>query len=460
MFKSVFRKFLFSYILVSLISLISISVLIGYFYNKQVYNQKKVTLLKMAQRVNEITNMLINNEISMMEYMRNLHYIEREEKVKVRLITKNRYEKLRNIFNLGIERIISKDIIDEVFEGKEKFLISNNPDPRHDNFIILGVPFWNGDNIEGGIFLYTPVQNTAKIVQGMYNYIGVVFIVVIFSTVLVLYYLSKKFTRPLIAMSEIADRLANGDFSHRVNIKSKDEVGILANSLNNLAERLQQLEQARRDFIANVSHELRTPLTTILANTQGILDKVISKDEIEDFLKVNLEETRRLSLLVDELIELSTLEKGKMKLDKQLTDISELMESVIKQMELKALEKKLKLKAEIENGLQGKIDKNRIKQVMINLIDNAIKYTPEGGEIFVSVRKEEGWMNIEVSDTGRGIPKEHLPMIFERFYKVGKDKGVGIGLSITKLIVEAHDGQIWVESEEGKGTRFLVKILL
>jgi len=458
MFKSIFGKLLFSYILVSLIGLISISVSIGYFYHKQIYKEKKVMLLKMAQRVNELSNMLITDEISTREYMRNLHYLERDEKVMVRLVTKNSYKGLRVIFNSDTEQIVGKETINEVFQGKEKFLTNNTE--RNDSFIILGMPFRVGSSVEGGVFLFTPVQNTVKIVRGMYNYIGVAFLIIIISTILVLYYLSKKFTKPLIAMSIAADELANGEFSHRIDVISYDEIGVLANSLNNMAEQLQRLEQARREFIANVSHELRTPLTTILANTKGIIDGVIREKETEDYLKVNIEETKRLSLLVNELIELSTLEKGNIKLDKQRTDISQLIESILKQMELKAREKNLKLDFNIQERIEGDIDKNRIKQVIINLIDNAIKYSPEGGEIAVSLKEKNGILYIEISDSGCGIPRDHLPMIFERFYKVGKDKGVGIGLSLSKGIVQVHGGQIQVESEEGKGAKFIIKIPL
>ncbi len=480
MFKSVFRKFLFSYLLVSIVSLIGISVVIGYFYQEQAYNQRKAALTKMAQRVNELTDMLIAEEITGREYMRNLRYLETEERVKVRLITREgneriegmpdrntppypqgqffRFERTGEMPGPGLDHIITRDTVSEVFQDKEKFLVRNIKDDQ--SFIVLGVPFKNGGDVERGVFLYTPIESTARTIERMYSNIGFTFLAIVLPTILVLYFLSKKFTRPLVAMSTAADKLANGDFSHRVNVNNKDEVGRLADSLNNMAERLQQLEQARRDFIANVSHELRTPLTTILANTQGIIDGVVTREEVNSFLKVNLEETKRLSLLVNELIELSTLEKGKMKLDKQITDISELVSDITRQMELKALEKNLRLSANIEEGLKGNIDKNRIRQVMINLIDNAVRYTPEGGEVVVSINREDQYIKIEVSDTGCGISKEHLPMIFERFYKAGDSRGSGIGLSISKLIIEAHNGRIWVESEEGKGTKFLIIIPL
>ena len=476
MFKSVFRKFLFSYLLISIVSLVGISLLIGYFYHEQTYSQRKLALLKMAQRVNDLTNRMITNEIPTMEYMRNLRDLEREENVVIRLVIKEKNDKLKDSDIIPddsfsrpsdstrinrrmpppFDAIISKDIKNEVFQGKEKFLIKNIG--KDSSFIILGIPFKTSKGIDGGVFLFTPVQNTARIVKNMYNNIGMTFIIIMLPTILMLYYLSRRFTEPLIIMSKAADKLASGNFGHRINVKNKDEVGHLADALNNMAERLQQLEQARRDFIANVSHELRTPLTTILANTQGILDGVITEEELESFLKVNLDETKRLSLLVNELIELSTLEKGKLKLDKQKTDVTEMIENVIKQMELKVFEKTLKLNVNIENNLVGELDKNRIRQVMINLIDNAIKYTPAGGEISIIVCKEDDCLKIEVSDTGCGITKEHLSMIFKRFYKIGENKGAGIGLSISKLIIEAHEGKVWAQSEENKGTSFFIEI--
>jgi two-component system, OmpR family, phosphate regulon sensor histidine kinase PhoR len=217
----------------------------------------------------------------------------------------------------------------------------------------------------------------------------------------------------------------------------------------------------RNEFLGNVTHELRTPIFAIQLSLETLLDGAINDENVSmDFLKRALNQTFRLKELVDDLIEISRLETG-MKISKRYFEINRFMLEVVN--ELSELSKKRKIEIKIESEVSDKTrafgDEERLKQVIVNLIDNAIKYTLENGEIKIGITKTEKDVIISVSDNGVGIPKDDLPRIFERFYRVDKTRsrdmgGSGLGLSIVKHILELHNSTIKVESEEGKGTRF------
>jgi two-component system, OmpR family, phosphate regulon sensor histidine kinase PhoR len=217
----------------------------------------------------------------------------------------------------------------------------------------------------------------------------------------------------------------------------------------------------RNEFLGNVTHELRTPIFAIQLSLETLLDGAIKDDTVNtDFLKRALKQTSRLRELVDDLIEISRLETG-MKISKRYFEINRFITEVVN--ELSELSQKRKVEIKIESEVSDKTrafgDEERLKQVIVNLIDNAIKYTLENGEIKIGITKTEKDVLVSVSDNGVGIPKDDLPRIFERFYRVDKTRsrdmgGSGLGLSIVKHILELHYSTIKVVSEEGKGTRF------
>ncbi|MFA5404828.1 MAG: ATP-binding protein [Ignavibacteria bacterium] len=217
----------------------------------------------------------------------------------------------------------------------------------------------------------------------------------------------------------------------------------------------------RNEFLGNVTHELRTPIFAIQLSLETLLDGAVNDESVNmDFLKRALNQTNRLTELVDDLIEISRLETG-MKISKRYFEINKLINNIVS--ELSGLSKKSKVEISVESEVNDKVqvfgDEERLKQVIINLIDNAIKYTNENGKIIIGILKAEKEITVSVSDNGLGIPKDDLPRIFERFYRVDKTRsrdmgGSGLGLSIVKHILELHNSTIKVESEEGKGTRF------
>jgi len=226
----------------------------------------------------------------------------------------------------------------------------------------------------------------------------------------------------------------------------------------------QRLEEMRKEFVANVSHELRTPLTTIKSYAETLLDGAMEDSAVAyQFVKVINDEANRMTRLVNDLLELSRLDNKEVKWNKRPLKIDLLVGEVVSKMMMSAKKKGLSVRCEIEENLEVFADRDKMEQVFQNVLSNAIKYTSEGGRIFVKGEKAGNQVCVSVEDTGIGIPKEDLPRIFERFYRVDKTRsrelgGTGLGLSIAREIVLAHDGDIEVQSEPGKGTVVIIKL--
>lgn len=227
----------------------------------------------------------------------------------------------------------------------------------------------------------------------------------------------------------------------------------------------QKLEEMRREFVANVSHELRTPLTTIKSYTETLLDGALKDDQVSwQFLNVINEEADRMTRIVNDLLELSRLDNKEVRFNKSAINLAYVLGSAVSKMRVNADKKGVKLFWEIkEDAPLCFADSDKMEQVFQNILSNAIKYTPSGGSITVRLWDEDNYVFTSVKDTGIGIPKEDLPRIFERFYRVDKTRsrefgGTGLGLSIAKEIVKAHEGEIEIKSEVGKGTEVIVKI--
>jgi len=288
------------------------------------------------------------------------------------------------------------------------------------------------------------------------------------------YLISRHITRPILRMKEAATRYAAGDLSEPIVVTNNDELGELATSLNHMAgeikeriEALRKMDRIKTDFVANVSHELKTPLTSIKGFVETLEDGAMSDPaHARRFLAIIGRNAERLSRIVDDLLTLCVME-GKQdaeKLEPELFDLAELAEDAVLSMKKQATEKQQTLAFEKTDGVYALLaDKMRIEQVLVNLIGNAVKYTPAGGTVTVSLAAELRNVIFAVTDTGIGIPKEHQPRVFERFYRVDKARsremgGTGLGLSIVKHIVNAHKGEIVLVSEPGKGTTVTVTL--
>jgi signal transduction histidine kinase len=270
--------------------------------------------------------------------------------------------------------------------------------------------------------------------------------------------MARGMTQPLRDMAAAARRMELGDYSVRVRTPSRDEVGELATAFNRMSAELEQLEQSRRDLVANVSHELKTPIAAIRAHLENLLDGVEQPDPAT--LEVMLAQVERLGRLVDQLLDLSRLESGEVPLRIEELPLHPLVDDLISEIEVALPGRGVDVRNDVPSDLPTlSADRERLHQVLFNLIDNAVRFTPAGGSVTVSARRRNGSVEVAVSDTGAGISPEHLPRLFERFYRADParargDGGTGIGLAIARSVVEAHGGQIHAESEPGRGSVF------
>lgn len=269
---------------------------------------------------------------------------------------------------------------------------------------------------------------------------------------------------PVLHLQEAAQRVAQGDFRHRVPVTARDEIGQLAASFNTMAERLEKSEHLRRQMIADIAHELRTPLTVIQGNLQAILDGVYTPTP-EVIASIH-EESVLLARLVNDLRELSLAEAGELRLEKSITDLREIVQHAVIVVNPALKAKNVVLNLELpQEPVSIEIDAQRVEQVLLNLLTNAERYTPQGGQIRVTLTVRERDAVVRVSDNGPGIKPEDLPYIFERFWKADKSRsratgGSGLGLAIAKHFVEAHGGRIWAESVQGRGATFTFSLPL
>ncbi len=266
-------------------------------------------------------------------------------------------------------------------------------------------------------------------------------------------------TGPMRQLTLAARKVAAGDFSYRVSQKTDDEIGEVSDAFNTMAEQLEKKEKSRRQFLADIAHELRNPLSIVQGNLEAWLDGVITPTP-EQVASV-YDETVLLSRLVTDLRDLSLAEAGQLKLSQSATELGEFISAQIASVQSRCYENRISISAELSEELPAVfIDRDRIRQVMHNLIDNALRYTRAGGAIKIGAGlKTPGLVTVSVSDSGSGIATEDLPHVFDHFYKADRSRrrgrgGAGIGLAMVKRLVELHGGMVWVESRKGKGSTF------
>ncbi|MBI4367989.1 MAG: PAS domain-containing protein [Candidatus Omnitrophica bacterium] len=227
---------------------------------------------------------------------------------------------------------------------------------------------------------------------------------------------------------------------------------------------IRKLEKLRQEFVANVSHELKTPLTSLKGFVETLLRGAVQDPErAKSFLEMMENDTDRLNRLIDDLLELSQIESKSVPLKPETVDLAETVRQILVRFQSSVQEKKITVENRIKQGTSVFADRDRLKQILINLVDNAIKFNREGGRIVLEAQETGKEMSVSVSDTGAGIPQENIPRIFERFFRADKARsrelgGTGLGLSIVKHLVEAHGGRIWCESRVGKGSKFFFTV--
>ncbi len=333
-------------------------------------------------------------------------------------------------------------------------------------FLVSQSTVLQNDREVGTVVLFSstaPIRKTIQILQGMLLFIGFITAIVVGGILLIV---SRMIVRPLLEMKKVTGEIAKGNYGMKLPVKGEDEVSQLAYSINHMSDEIQFYQNQRNEFLADIGHELRTPLTYLKGYSEILLRHPVSEEEKTEYLQIIYDQSNRLQRLVQDLFDLARMEQGdfsfrrdQIGLENVLTDVLTLVES---SMDAKGIQ--LEYFPPYQSFMiEG--DHQRLGQVFINILENARRYTPEGGSVYIRYKGTKTEVTLEIQDTGPGIPKEELPFIMERLYRVEKSRspetgGAGLGLAISKKIVEMHQGELQVESTEGKGTMFKIRLPL
>ena len=353
-----------------------------------------------------------------------------------------------------------EDMIAELQKGNAVKVVTEESNFFNTPVITVAKPVMSDTTVTGYVFVHKKIGELEASLMAMYRQIVLAACISAALGIILTYLFSKSMLRPLSVVNTGAKQLAKGRFDIRLDVSSKDEIGQLADTFNSVASELRKYEATRESLVANVSHELRSPLTSMQGLLQGVIDGTIPREEAEHYLGVVLDETKRLGLLISDMLDLAKIESGQFPMQIEKVELSELLRRTLITFESKIEAKKLEVSVDLPDEKQYVYaDENRLKQVLHNVIENAIKFVNEGGELKVSTSATEASIFVNINNSGEPIPREDLPYLFDRFYKIDKShsrakEGTGIGLSIVKNILKEHGQKIWVTSNAQDGTTF------
>jgi len=481
MFKSIFSKLIVIFISITVVSFSVAGAMLYYYLGYFVSKERVDQLDRTGTRINRFLTIYrenIDNPISSLLLGQALQSFSENTGSIIWIIDRNGHVVISEPSRLS-DTIVSKMKRDAngylVLPDERQYrrVLSGNQDTIKEigdyyglfkntgtSWLILEKPFKYQGNVEAGVLLFTPLPEVQRARSSVFGFFLIATTVSIAVSFVLVYIFSRRISKPLKQINEAARIIAGGEFRQRLDIKTRDEIGELASSFNQMASALQNLENMRRGFIANVSHELRTPMTSIRGFIEGILDGTIPEERQKDYLNIVKQETDRLNRLVNDILDLAKMEAGEVTLNLKAFDINELMRRCVIKLESLILKKGIEVEASFEEEeMPVKADQDAIERVLINLLHNAIKFSNENGKITVGTERKKENIIVTIADCGIGIDESEKNLIWDRFYKSdksrGKDRsGTGLGLAIVKNIINEHKQEIWVESELGKGAKF------
>ena len=481
-FKSVFSKYIWTFLLIILVSyMIIISIITSIIGNYS--RDLKLDIMETAANSSAVylQNKVKNTGARNMEELTRLY---RDDIVDLLVVTSTANSDLtillsdqngrilvavgEDVSEITDETKIHPHLIDMMKDGENTFRIGKDDGVFSAPHLAYGAPVTTeeGENF-GNVFVCSSSMIMTDLIKEISKAIVLAILWVMMAALIAVYFITEKITGPLKKISRAAKQFASGKFDTRVEVTGSDEVAELALAFNNMAESLDNYESMRNTFISNVSHDLRTPMTSISGFVDGILDGVIPPEKYDYYLRIISNEVKRLSRLVSTLLDISKIQAGERKFTMAPFDICEMSRQIVISFEQKIEEKRLNVEFDCEDdNISVLADRDAIYQIMYNLCDNAVKFSTEGGLLRISIhRTKSKKLTVSVYNEGAGIPEGDIPYVFERFYKSDKSRGlnktgVGLGLYISKTIIDAHNEKIWVESESGKSCKFSFTLTL
>lgn len=472
--KTLFSRLLKTYVLITLLSIVVASLFFYIFFKNHYFSVKEEQLTsqgeKMAQILSPYIEELQLNRIN--EITNDFNHVNPSHMWVV-----NKERKLIS----GFEDTANKDHLYPKTDQLESAL-NGEIDANYglvqyidDPVLSIAIPINKNNEVIGVLFICSPLSEmTTSIFQAL-KMVMIAGLIALLIVAFVSYFISQSITKPIKDITESTKEIIKGNFTHPAMVNSSDEIGQLAGTFNNMRfaldkslkdleyekNKMAAMEKMQREFVAYASHELRTPLTSVRGYIEALLDGVVnSKEQENKYLRIMLKETLRLHRLVHSLLDLSRIESGQIKINMKELKLAEMIDRIVMKFESLADDGSLHIKVEMDEDLplvSG--DEDLIEQVLINYITNAIRFTPEGGEITVKAYQNENEVTVSVIDTGIGIAPEELANIWKRFYKIEQARslskeGSGLGLSIVKEIMNRLDGKAWVESIPNQGSSF------
>ena len=356
-------------------------------------------------------------------------------------------------------RPVPQELLSKMDEGEDLFITGTLDGVYEERYYTAGRRIEIGGKV-GYLFAASPVAALGPYIVDMLVMFGISAVAILLLCSLLCWVLARRITGPIEAISDAARKLGSGDFTARAPVDGCVELADFATTFNNMATRLQTIDNSRGQFMGNIAHELRTPMTTIKGFIDGMLDGTIPQEENQHYLTIVSQETGRLARLVQNMLDITKLEAGEVPVHARNYDLWKTVNDVVLSDEQRIEDGRIDIR-----GLGGPpmmicADPDFVHQVVYNIVDNAIKFTPEGGTISFEAQKKGGMVEVRIENTGSGIAPEALPFVFERFYKEDRSRGMntrgsGLGLHICKILVNLSGGQIHAESEEGQWCRFV-----
>jgi signal transduction histidine kinase len=358
--------------------------------------------------------------------------------------------------NGGMEKILAKNLPQVPRKGL--IIQSSWKDER---YIATVTPFISDEENKGYVYMFKDTRDVEDLIAQLNRHFLLATALLLFFMLVIIYFLSKALTRPLIAMKEATTKLSKGNFSVAVPVRSHDELGELAQSIQSLADELNYLKKERNEFLASISHELRTPLTYIKGYADVARRKDLDDSERSRYLEIIHDESERLNRLLDELFNMARMDLNTFTISKETVQLSSFLRNIHEKVLPAFTNERIQLNLECKDDLFIDIDPSRFEQVILNLLDNALKYSNEYTVTTIKATECLGRISISIIDQGVGIPPEDISHIFDRLYRVEKSRardtgGFGLGLSIVKQLVEIQGGTISVKSDLKQGTCFTI----
>ena len=357
------------------------------------------------------------------------------------------------------DRRVPQKMLDQMDVGDDLFVTGTLDGVYTDKYYTAGRRIDINGTV-GYLFAASPMTALGSYIMDMLVMFGISAVAILLLCSLLCWVLARRITGPIEAISDAARKLGSGDFTARAPVDGCVELADFATTFNNMATRLQTIDNSRGQFMGNIAHELRTPMTTIKGFIDGMLDGTIPQEENQHYLTIVSQETGRLARLVQNMLDITKLEAGEVPVHARNYDLWKTVTDVVLSDEQRIEDGRIDIR-----GLGGPpmmicADPDFVHQVVYNIVDNAIKFTPEGGTISFAAQKKGGMVEVRIENTGSGIAPEALPFVFERFYKEDRSRGMntrgsGLGLHICKILVNLSGGQIHAESEEGQWCRFV-----